>query len=90
MVVGEAMTAGCVVLTTRLVGASECLPPEYAPWLLDAPDAAALAERALQLLDDPSLRARLAAAGVAAATALDKSVYARESIAMMLDGAAAD
>lgn len=89
MVVGEAMAAGRPVLTSRQVGAAECLPAEYAPWLLDVPDAARFAEKALALLDDADARARLAEAGVAAARAFDQALYARASLGEMREAATA-
>jgi glycosyltransferase involved in cell wall biosynthesis len=74
MVLAEAQAMGVPVLTSRRVGASECLPAAYAPWLLDVPDPAAMAERALALLADASTSARLVRA-------------AAESIALFDDGA---
>jgi glycosyltransferase involved in cell wall biosynthesis len=75
MVIAEAQAMGIPVLTSRRVGASECLPPEYAQWLLDAPEPAVLAERALALLEDAALRARLAAAAAASVVAVDERSY---------------
>jgi glycosyltransferase involved in cell wall biosynthesis len=75
MVVAEAQAMGVPVLTSRRVGASECLPAVYAPWLLDAPDAAAMAERALALLADADLRAQLAGAAAASVAAFDERAY---------------
>ena len=40
MVLAEAQAMGVPVLTSRRVGASECLPSAYAPWLLDGPEPA--------------------------------------------------
>ena len=45
MVVAEAQAMGVPVLTSRLVGASECLPDAYARWLLDGPEPAGMAAR---------------------------------------------
>jgi glycosyltransferase involved in cell wall biosynthesis len=75
MVIAEAQAMGVPVLTSRLVGASECLPDVYAPWLLDLPEPAAMAERALALLADPPLRARLAAAAAASVVAFNDRAY---------------
>jgi glycosyltransferase involved in cell wall biosynthesis len=75
MVVAEAQAMGVPVLTTRCVGASECLPPEYAQWLVEAPEPTGLAERALALLEDAALRARLAAAAAASVAAIDERSY---------------
>ena len=71
----EAQAMGVPVLTSRRVGASECLPDVYAPWLLDAPEPAAMAERALALLADAELRARLARAAAATVVAFDERAY---------------
>jgi glycosyltransferase involved in cell wall biosynthesis len=76
MVIAEAQAMGVPVLTSRLVGASECLPGDYAQWLLDRPDPELLAARAVTLLADPQLRGRLAAAAAAAVVAFDDSAYA--------------
>jgi glycosyltransferase involved in cell wall biosynthesis len=75
MVVAEAQALGVPVLTSRLVGASECLPAAYAPWLLDRPEPAAMAARALALLGDAALRAQLAAAAAESVTAFDDRAY---------------
>jgi glycosyltransferase involved in cell wall biosynthesis len=76
MVVAEAQASGVPVLTSRIVGASECLPPEYGPWLLDRPDAGAFAERALALLEDAGSRAKLAVAAATSVAAFDERAYA--------------
>jgi glycosyltransferase involved in cell wall biosynthesis len=75
MVLAEAQAMRVPVLTSRRVGASECLPAEYAPWLLDAPEPGAMAERALALLADADLRARLADAAAASVVAFDERAY---------------
>jgi glycosyltransferase involved in cell wall biosynthesis len=75
MVLAEAEAMGVPVLTSRRVGASECLPDVYAPWLLTAPEPAAMAERALTLLADPQLRAALARAAVATVATYDERAY---------------
>jgi glycosyltransferase involved in cell wall biosynthesis len=66
---------GVPVLTSRLVGASECLPAAYTPWLLDRPEPIALAERALALLAEPALRAQLAREAAANVVAFDERAY---------------
>jgi glycosyltransferase involved in cell wall biosynthesis len=75
MVLAEAQAMGVPVLTSRRVGASECLPEVYAPWLLAAPEPAVMAERAVALLSDASARARLAQAAAAAVVAFDGGAY---------------
>jgi glycosyltransferase involved in cell wall biosynthesis len=75
LVLAEAQAMGVPVLTSRRVGASECLPAAYAPWLLDAPDVAALADRAVALLADASLRAGLARAAAQTVVAFDERAY---------------
>jgi glycosyltransferase involved in cell wall biosynthesis len=75
MVIAEAEAMGVPVLTSRRVGASECLPDDYTPWLVAAPEPAELAERALALLADASLRARLARAAAATVAAFDERSY---------------
>lgn len=76
MVVAEAQASGVPVLTSRTVGASECLPPDYAPWLLERPEAEAFAERTLALLDDADARNLLSQAALASIGAFDERAYA--------------
>jgi glycosyltransferase involved in cell wall biosynthesis len=83
MIVIEALASGVPVLTSRRVGASECLPRAYMPWLLDAPEPGRFAELALQLLGDPRARAELAAIGAAAVAAFDERAYARATIELL-------
>ncbi len=75
MVLAEAQAMRVPVLTSRRVGASECLPGAYGPWLLDRPESAAMAERAIALLADADLRARLAEAAAASVMAFDEHAY---------------
>jgi glycosyltransferase involved in cell wall biosynthesis len=75
MVVAEAQAMGVPVLTSRRVGASECLPREYAAWVAEEPEPAEMAQRALALLADVGLRARLASAAAASVTAFDERSY---------------
>jgi len=75
MVVAEAQALGVPVLTSRMVGASECLPSVYSPWLLERPEPEPMAERALALLADDATRARLAVAAAASVLALEERAY---------------
>ena len=84
MVILEAQAVGLAVVTTRLVGAAECLPPAYERWLAERPVAAELAERVLALLADVGARAELSAAGIANAPAHDDRAYAAASAATIL------
>ena len=80
IVVSEAQACGIPVLTSRRVGASECLPPEYEPWLLDAPEADQFAAKALALLDDDEATAMLASAGLANSVTIDDHSYVRDTV----------
>jgi glycosyltransferase involved in cell wall biosynthesis len=84
MVVAEAQAMGIPVLTSRRVGAAECLPEEYAPWLVEEPEAALLAEKALALLDDEVARRRLAAAGIRSVASYDDRHYVDATVATIL------
>jgi glycosyltransferase involved in cell wall biosynthesis len=84
MVLAEAQAMGVPVLTSRRVGASECLPAAYAPWLLDHPDPQRFAALAVTMLMDAKLRAELAAAAVASVAAFDRSAYVRGTLALLL------
>jgi glycosyltransferase involved in cell wall biosynthesis len=84
MVVLEAASLGVPVLTSRRVGAAECLPAEYAEWLGAAPDVEEFAARTLALLGDSAERARLAAAGVLAAQSQDARRYGADTTATIL------
>jgi glycosyltransferase involved in cell wall biosynthesis len=75
LVVAEAQAMGVPVLTSRLVGASECLPDVYAPWLLERPDPVGMAASAVVLLADEGLRRRLSAAAAATIAAFDERAY---------------
>jgi glycosyltransferase involved in cell wall biosynthesis len=76
MVVLEAAALGVPIVTSRRVGASECLPADYQPWLSAAPDSELLAAHALRLLDDTATRTRLAARAAEHARAFDDRAYA--------------
>jgi len=84
MVVLEAQAVGLPIVTSRRVGAAECLPPAYEPWLAERPVAVDLAERVLALLADDAARRELSAAGIANAPAYDDRAYARASAATIL------
>jgi glycosyltransferase involved in cell wall biosynthesis len=75
MVIAEAQAMRVPVLTSRRVGASECLPSSYAAWLLDSPEPEVMAERAVALLADADQRARLAEAAAATVIAFDERAY---------------
>ena len=73
---------GVPVLTSRLVGASECLPDAYASWLLDRPEPAELAARAVTLLADAeSARTARALRRRATVVQFDERAYARSDAA---------
>jgi glycosyltransferase involved in cell wall biosynthesis len=75
MVVAEAQAMGVPVVTSRLVGASESLPEPYAPWIVERPEVAAMAAKALALLADVELRRGLASAAAATIAAFDDRAY---------------
>jgi glycosyltransferase involved in cell wall biosynthesis len=75
MVVAEAQAMGVPVVTSRLVGASESLPELYAPWIVERPESAALAAKALTLLADAELRRSLASAAATTIAAFDDRAY---------------
>jgi glycosyltransferase involved in cell wall biosynthesis len=83
LVLAEAQALGVPVLTSRMVGASECLPELYAPWLLDRPDPALLARKALELLGDERIRGELAAAAAASIRSFDDAAYARGTLRLI-------
>ncbi|HVY66804.1 MAG TPA: glycosyltransferase family 4 protein [Gammaproteobacteria bacterium] len=84
MVVLEALALGVPVVTSRRVGAAECLPPEYSPWLGAVPDEREFATRTLDLLRDAHAREALAAAGSRAALERDAGRYGAETAATIL------
>jgi glycosyltransferase involved in cell wall biosynthesis len=85
MVVAEAQAMGVPVLTSRRVGAAECLPAVYSPWLLARPEPSELAAKALRLLAEPDSRRALATAAVATITAFDERSYASGTLRLLED-----
>jgi glycosyltransferase involved in cell wall biosynthesis len=83
MVVLEACALGVPVITSRRVGAAECLPDSYSPWICGSPDPRALADLGLRLLSDAAARASLSSAGIAAADTLSDLRYAQESLSII-------
>jgi glycosyltransferase involved in cell wall biosynthesis len=84
MVVIEAQAIGLPIITSRVVGAAECLAPVYDGWVGERPDAAEFAARSLALLADEDLRRKLASAGCARLRAYDDHAYGRASLATIL------
>jgi glycosyltransferase involved in cell wall biosynthesis len=84
MVVLESAALGVPVVTSRRVGAAECLPPEYSAWLSAGPDVDEFAERTVRLLRDGTARAQLAAAGMRAAETQHARRYGVETAATIL------
>ncbi len=83
IVVAEAQAMGVPVLTSRLVGASECLPNVYDAWVLDRPEPSHMAERALAMLADAAVRARLSAAAVASISTFSDHAYVEGTQAIL-------
>jgi glycosyltransferase involved in cell wall biosynthesis len=81
MVVVEAQASGLPIVTSRVVGAAECLAPIYDRWLGERPDAAQFAVRSLALLADRDLRRELSQAGIQRSRAYDDHVYGSASVA---------
>lgn len=81
MVILEAQALGIPILTSRRVGASECLPPDYAAHLLETPEPGLLADKALALLTDTQTRVELAAAGLRNVVGYRRETYAAQSVA---------
>ena len=84
MVISEAQALGIPVVTSRRVGAAECLPEAYARWLLDAPDSAELAAKTLALLGDEQARVDLAQAGIDSVRKLDQQHYMDATVGTIL------
>jgi glycosyltransferase involved in cell wall biosynthesis len=75
IVVAEAQAMGVPVLTSRLVGASECFPPIYSSWLVDRPEPEVMAGKALALLADRAARSQLASAAAQSVLAFDELAH---------------
>lgn len=84
IVVAEALAMELPVLTSRRVGAAECLPETYAPWLGERPDPGRFAADALRLLDDPAAREGLVAAGRECVAALGDTAYGDRAAALIV------
>jgi len=84
MVLLEALALGVPALTSRRVGAAECLPPAYGRWIAADPDADWFAEASLRLLEDDGARAALALAGIEHAPQYSDEEYARVSARTIL------
>ena len=84
MVISAAQALGIPVVTSRRVGAAECLPGEYARWLLDAPDSAELAAKTLALLGDEQACQSLAHAGLKSVRDFDQQHYMDATVATIL------
>jgi UDP-glucose:(heptosyl)LPS alpha-1,3-glucosyltransferase len=80
MVVAEAQALGVPVVTSRRVGAAECLPSDYAPWVLDEPAADVFADKVSVLLAEPKTRQGLALAAAATVRTFDDSSYVRATV----------
>jgi glycosyltransferase involved in cell wall biosynthesis len=85
IVVTEARAMGVPVLTSRRVGAAECLPAAYERLLLDVPNAERFAELALELIENRSFRQAVAEAGLEGLDALDQRQYADSTANTILD-----
>jgi glycosyltransferase involved in cell wall biosynthesis len=81
MVVVEAQAAGLPIVTSRAVGAVECLAPSYDRWLCEQPVAAEFTSRALALLADEGARRELVQAGRERSSAHADSDYGRAVLA---------
>jgi hypothetical protein len=68
-------------VTSRVVGAAECLPPTYERWLADRPHAGDFAQRTLALLADDEARSELALSGAENVTRYDDRAYATATVA---------
>jgi glycosyltransferase involved in cell wall biosynthesis len=84
MVVVEAQAIGLPIVTSRVVGAAECLAPVYDRWLSERPDAAEFAARSLALLANEDFRRELANQDSACSCVYDHESYGRASLATIL------
>lgn len=83
MVVLEACALGVPIITSRRVGAAECLPDAYSPWICDSPDAQELSELGLRLLGDEAARSSLRSAGIDVARTHTDKRYMDESLSII-------
>jgi len=83
MVILEACALGVPIVTSRRVGAVECLPEEYAPYVCDAPVAEEFCELGLRLLEDEAARETLRGAGITAAEKYSDRRYAEDSVSIV-------
>ncbi len=84
MVLLESLALGVPSLTSRRVGAAECLPPAYARWVAAEPNVDWFAEATLRLLADEGARAALALAGIEHAPRYSDDEYARAAASTIL------
>jgi glycosyltransferase involved in cell wall biosynthesis len=84
MVLLEALALGVPPVTSRRVGAAECLPPVYDRYVAVEPDADWFAETTLGLLADDGARAALALAGIEHAPRYSDTEYGRATARMIL------
>lgn len=84
LVVAEAQALGVPVVTSRRVGAAECLSPSHERWLVDTPEPDALAARTLELLADGDARLALGRAGAEHARVFDQRAYVRATLTTLL------
>jgi glycosyltransferase involved in cell wall biosynthesis len=82
----ETMASGKPIVSTRRGGPSETVVDGETGFLVDAGDAAALAERVLRLLRDPALRQRMGAAGRARVEAHFSAQAMAAQFETVLDG----
>lgn len=80
MVISEAQAIGLPVLTSRRVGAAECLPENYGPWLIDVPESRAFAAKAVALLENEDIREELSTAGIASVKAYNRERYLQATV----------
>jgi len=84
IVVAEAQALGIPIVTSRRVGAAECLPPDYAPWLIDVPNCDELAALTLRLIEDAGVRRALAVAGATSSAEFSRDRYVADCVRTIL------
>jgi glycosyltransferase involved in cell wall biosynthesis len=82
IIILEAMAAGCPILATAVDGNAEILRDQQTALLVPPEDVRALAEALSRLLDQPTLRANLAAQAMQAAEVFSASENARRLMAV--------